>query len=376
MKVLITGGHFSPALAVIEKLPKTTDVVYVGRMHAIEKDAAVSLEYQEVIRRGISFRTIHPGRLHRSLRRNTPLSLLKVAKGFLAAKKIIDEEKPDVILSFGSYVALPICLVGYSQRIPIILHEQTLETGLTTHILSKIATKICVSWESSVKFFPASKTVLTGNPAFSPLFDLHPVTPSAKNPQILITGGNLGSHAINILIAENLPALTKDYRLVHQTGDAQEFKDFELLTHLKSQLPAKQQDNYQIEKFFTPEELHERESQADLVITRAGANTIGELLILNRPSLVIPIPTTQRQEQKKNASLLVASGLAVSLDQHTTTSESFLATVHAMIDTIRSFTRKHAYEETINCHRNAAETVASIIQVQSKKVSSHTNHTH
>ena len=167
MKVLIAvggGGHFSPALAVIKQMPKDWDVLLVGRKHTFEGDSALSLEYQTAQRLGLQFETITTGRLQRKLTRHTFSSLVKMPVGMAQAKKILAKYKPDVVLSFGGYISVPVVLAAAIQRLPIIIHEQTLQAGLANKIAARFAAKICISWEESAKFFPRSKVILTGNP--------------------------------------------------------------------------------------------------------------------------------------------------------------------------------------------------------------------
>ncbi len=167
MKLLIVaggGGHFAPALSVIEKLPKDWDLLLVGRKYSLEGDAALSLEYQTAERMHIPFRMLTTGRIQRKLTRHSLLSLLKTPIGMVQALSILRDFKPDVVLSFGGYVAVPLVLAAHFLRIPIIIHEQTFGAGLANKISSRFADKVCISWEESRKYFPNGKVVVTGNP--------------------------------------------------------------------------------------------------------------------------------------------------------------------------------------------------------------------
>ena len=198
MKILITaggGGHFSPALSIIESLPKDVSVLVVGRKYAFEKDKAISLEYRVAKERGIPFEPIVAGRMARSISANALLSLARVPKGFFSALRIVKGYKPDVIVSFGGYVTVPVIMVSALFRIPIIIHEQTLEAGLANKLASKFASKICISWEESRKYFPSKKVVLTGNPISE--FTLGKTKDTYEKPFLLVMGGSSGSHSIN-----------------------------------------------------------------------------------------------------------------------------------------------------------------------------------
>ena len=165
MKILITGAHFTPAFATIEELNKYKDVeiVYVGRKTTLEGDNTSSVESRLLPKLGVKFITITAGRLQRTFTPFTLISLLKIPIGFIQALHIILREKPDVVLSFGGYIALPLVIVAWLFSIPIIIHEQTLISGLANRLGSFFADKIAISFPEN-KLFDKAKAVLTGNP--------------------------------------------------------------------------------------------------------------------------------------------------------------------------------------------------------------------
>ena len=156
MRIVIVGGHLSPALAVIEKL-KAEEVFYIGRKHAFEGDKAISAEYQEVEKLNIPFFTLNTGRLQRKFSKHTMPSLIKIPFGFVRSFAILKKIRPDVVLGFGSYMFLPVALASKLLNIPVIVHEQTLEAGVTNKLVAKFAKKVCISWESSKDYFPKEK---------------------------------------------------------------------------------------------------------------------------------------------------------------------------------------------------------------------------
>src|SRR3990167_6775375 len=164
MKIVIIGGHLTPALSVIEALPKDAQILYIGRKYSLEGDKALSLEYQAITKKGIPFSAIKTGRLQRRITRYTLPSLVKIPYGFGQSLTILRRFKPNVVVGFGGYVSLPVILAAKTLKIPIVIHEQTLEAGFTNKIVAGFADKICISFESSHKYFPKEKTVLTGNP--------------------------------------------------------------------------------------------------------------------------------------------------------------------------------------------------------------------
>lgn len=306
MKIVVIGGHFTPALAVVEKL-KEHEILFIGRKYALEGDKALSFEYQEIQKLGIKFKSLIAGRLQRKFTIHTIPSLLKFPVGFFQSLFILRSFKPDVILGFGGYVQLPVIFSAAILRIPIIIHEQALTAGLANKIASHFASKVCISWKSSENSFPKEKIVLTGNPIRKEI--IQALTNDSKQSSIhtiYITGGSLGSHALNQLVEGSLNRLSKSLRIIHQTGDAKEFKDFERLSFLREDLENK--NHYFIKKFLNAAEVGEVLKKVDLVVSRAGINTITELIYLNKPCFLIPLP--QGKEQKINAEFVKGLGLA------------------------------------------------------------------
>ena len=189
MKIVIVGGHLSPALAVIEKL-KGEDVSYIGRKHVFEGDKALSLEYQEIEKLRLPFYVLLTGRLQRRFTKHTIPSLAKIPFGFFQSLAILRKIKPDVVLGFGSYLFLPVAAASKLLGIPVVMHEQTLEAGFSNKLISKFAKKVCISWKSSDSFFPKDKVILTGNPLREDIINIKKIKKTEnKIPLIYITGG-------------------------------------------------------------------------------------------------------------------------------------------------------------------------------------------
>lgn len=319
MKILIVaggGGHFSAAYGVIKALPKNAEILVVGRKYALEGDSAVSLEYQIAQDEHIPFSVLTTGRIQRKFTKHTLTSLVKMPIGFLQSLHILHRFQPDVVVSFGGYIAVPVTLAASILRIPLVLHEQTLGAGIANLAVSRFAKKICVSWDVSLPRFPKDKTILTGNPVY--WAKKHHGTEEifkGKSPILLIVGGSSGSHAINDLIYGCLPSLLKDFYVIHQTGDAQKYKDFEKLEALRMSLPQQLQEKYHIQKFFSPASVQQLFAKASLVISRAGINTLTQLMQLQKPALLIPLPYGQHNEQPANAAYMANLGLAKVLEQ-------------------------------------------------------------
>ncbi len=359
MKIIIIGGHLTPALSVIEELEGKADILYVGRKHAIEGDKAVSLEYTTILEKNISFAEIKTGRFQRSLTRHTFPSVIKIPGGFLRAVLILKKFKPDVVVGFGGYVSVPVALAAKALRIPVVIHEQTLEAGGANRFISKFADKICISFDTSLKYFPKEKVVLTGNPVGDTIHHPGKRFPlDSKDPVIYVTGGSQGSHFINHLISQTLAKLLDKYILIHQTGDSREFKDFDKLTILKEGLNNGKRDRYIISKFYSPYEVGAVMKRADLVISRAGINTISELIVLEKPSYLIPLPISQKDEQLKNAEFLKKLGLGEVGNQKSLTPDTFLREVTWMMENIVNYKIKH---HKSHFPKNAAAKIVEVI---------------
>ncbi|OGE27898.1 hypothetical protein A2867_02415 [Candidatus Daviesbacteria bacterium RIFCSPHIGHO2_01_FULL_40_11] len=348
MKILITGAHFTPAVATIEELKKMdgVEVVYVGRKTTLEGDKALSVESKVLPAMGVKFIPIITGRLQRSFTPYTIPSLLKIPIGLIQALYIILSEKPDVILSFGGYVAVPVVIVGWLFSIPTIVHEQTITLGLANRINSIFADKIAASFEKGV--LKGEKVILTGNPVRQNILDLSrlpagkagpgditeeysEIFKSArkdKKPVILFTGGNQGSHVINLAVEESLDKLLKIACIIHVTGD-NKFEDFERLQGLQT-------GRYLVKKWIG-EEWGVILSQVDLVICRAGINTLNELAYLGKPALIIPIASS---EQNKNAKYFEELGLVKVLSQSKLSGETLLRNIRLLLNGLNYLTKK------------------------------------
>ena len=372
MKLLIVaggGGHFAPALAILDKLPKGWEYLLVGRKHAFEGDDALSFEYQTAQKMDLPFVPLNTGRLQRNITTHTFSSLLKIPGGLQQSLKILKDFKPDVVLSFGGYVAAPIALAAKMQKIPIVVHEQTLRAGLANKMVSKFANKICISWKYSEQFFPKEKTVLTGNPLRKEFFahaDSSEKRSNGKVPLLYITGGSGGAHGINLLVEESLEKLLEKYLIIHQTGNAKEFGDFDRLAQKKLSLPEHLQKRYEVTKFIPSDHVVSVMLNADLVVARSGISTVSEILYLGKPCLLIPLPYGQHNEQLTNAEFVQSTGLGETYNQDTLTPDLFVEKIGEMITNIETY-KSHAMvtQELIN--KDAAEKIIEVVQNEKEK---------
>jgi len=312
-KIIICGGHHNSALVVAEELIKRSDQVFwFGHKYSMIGDKNPSAEYLEVTRKEIPFIEIKAGKFQRKFR--FWQNIFRIPVGFWQSLKALRRIKPDLILSFGGYLALPVAIVGYLLGIPIVTHEQTTVSGIANRLIAKVAKKIFITFESSAKYYPREKVVFTGLPVRKEIFGKREKLFFNDQRTIYITGGKQGAHFINEAVFKVLPQLMEKFNIIHQCGSASQFNDYEKALKIKSGLGDKQK-NYLVKEYFFPEEIGSVFNSADFLVSRAGAHTVYELMVLNKPAILIPIPWSNRNEQEENAKMLVSFGLAKILSQ-------------------------------------------------------------
>ena len=217
--IFITGGHVTPAIALIDALQKnnTVHIVFIGRTYTTEGSRTDSFEHQLIREKGIQFIPIVAGR-------HTFPSLFKIPIGFVQALMYCARYRPALIVSFGGYVALPVAIAGWLFRVPIITHEQTFVAGLANVIIARIAKRVCVTFPETLGSFPKEKSVYTGLPIRQELFTPPKQSPFPKEidqyPLLYITGGGTGARSLNQLLFPVIPALLTTYSIIHQAGNA------------------------------------------------------------------------------------------------------------------------------------------------------------
>lgn len=353
--LLIVGGHLAPALAIIEEVRKNRDwqIVFLGRKFAMEGKIVPSLEYEVIPKLGIPFYSLETGRLQRKWTSQTIPSLLRIPLGFTQSFLLLLKLKPNTILSFGGYLSLPVVLSGWLLRIPIIIHEQTLTSGLGNRLASFLANLIAISHERSSLDFPYQKTRLVGNPIRSDI--LAAKKKKARPPLILITGGSQGSQTINKAVDKILPKLLDKYQVIHQTG----LIDYNYFLRKKEKLPLNLQQRYQVLAIISPFQFGKVLERAALVVGRSGANTVSEIAAIGIPAIFIPIPWSERQEQLRNAESLEKVGLAKIITQDKLIPNLLLETVQDFLQNPPPFKALSAAKKLIK--KDAAEKLVRLI---------------
>jgi len=322
-KIMIIGGHMTPAFAVIDELNTQGyyNVVWVGHAHNQMGSTNLSQEYKIATSRNIPFVDLKTGKLYRtwnlSTFKNAITSLINIPLGFIRAYKILKREQPKLIFSFGGYLAVPIAISAYIQKIPITTHEQTIVTGLANRIIGRFCNKIFISWAENEEVFPKYKTYFTGNPIRKCIFTVQSQNINFYNnlPIIAVTGGNQGSQIINETITKLLPTILNEYNVVHQTGNSTLTQDYEKAIAFKANLPDELADRYLPKEFFGENEIGEVLKKSSIIISRAGLNFVLEYMALNKSCILIPIHNSSGDEQLSNAKHLEKLGLAKIIKQ-------------------------------------------------------------
>ena len=307
--ILFTGGHLGPLLAALSGLNKQNyRIIVVGRRHAFEKQAKPGLEYVWLKQYpNYKFYTLDTGRFTTGQALSVPVQILKTIKGIFQAFRILNKEKPSLIVSFGGYLSFPICFVARLKNIEIRLHEQTIAPGKANLIIAKLANKVFVTFKQSLSYFPKHKTKLIG-------ISLHPSSSIQKpewlnkKPLLLILGGSSGSHSINKLVDSILVQLLNNFQIVHQTGE-NSYRDYEKALNNKG-------PNYHPLKYLWPDSIAYFYTKADLVISRCGANTFFEIIKFQKPCVLIPLPWSANQEQLHQAEILQKAGVGSIFSQN------------------------------------------------------------
>lgn len=331
MTIVVTGGHLTPALAFIDEFRRRHPqiaIVFLGR----------SLPTQEsrlILARGLTFLPLTAAKLSRHFSWTWPLMLVKFPFGFFQALAYLRHYRPRVVVSFGSYLALPVAVAAACLKIPLLTHEQGQQLGLANRLIGYLSQKVALSWSATVTPFPSAKVVVTGNPIRAAVLNRQviPLADFPPLPLIYVTGGNQGSRIINQTLAPILSQLLRRTVIVHQTGP----HDEPIYQSIRAQLPQELQSRYLPQAWFEDKQVSWCLHRANLVVSRAGANTVAELAFTGTPSLLIPLPYAQQNEQWHNAQVLAAAGTALILSQAELNPARLLASITRLLRQQRQF---------------------------------------
>ncbi|MCQ2494809.1 MAG: undecaprenyldiphospho-muramoylpentapeptide beta-N-acetylglucosaminyltransferase [Lachnospiraceae bacterium] len=320
-KIVLTGGgtagHVTPNIALLPALKDAGyEISYIGSYDGIEKQLITDF--------GIPYYGVSTGKFRRYLDPKNLSDPFRVIKGYNEAKKILKQIAPDVIFSKGGFVSVPVVRAAAALKIPCIIHESDMTPGLANKLCIPVAAKVCCNFPETVDSLPKGKAVLTGTPIRAELFTGDAAEGrklcgfNSDKPVLMVIGGSLGAAAVNQAVRDALPELLKKYQVVHVCGKNK--VDNLLLT-----LEGYKQFDY------IKEDLRHLFAMADIVISRAGANAICELLALHKPNILIPLPSkASRGDQLLNAKSFEQQGYSVVLDQDDLTTSLISQTVNTV----------------------------------------------
>lgn len=335
MKILLSGAHLTPALAMIDFIQANHpehELLFVGRLYSQEKLAQKAIEKEEVTKRKVKFIPFSAGKFVNYSFLAKIGTFLTFPKTVKQAREILVKEKIDLFLSFGSYLAVPFAIAAKSLGIAVVTHEQTVVMGKANQFITTIADKVAISYQETSRYLKRKDFVLTGNPIRARLFAKDLQKPSwlpAKTAKILLVmGGNQGSFVINDLIRVNLSTLLENYVVIHQCGRANKLKNsFEELTQYRNTLKENLKEKYFIKEWIDDKDLFWIYQHAHFAISRSGANAVLELSLAPLPAILIPLPNTYHNEQLANALAMQKINGALILQQEHLSSTALLDSI-------------------------------------------------
>lgn len=352
-KIILTGGgtagHVTPNIAIIPKLKELGyEINYIGSKDGIEKRL---IENENIPYYGIS-----TGKLRRYLSKENVSDMFKVVSGITEASKIIKKLKPDIIFSKGGFVSVPVVLGAKLHRVPIVIHESDITSGLANKIAIPFAKAVCVTFEEALHLVPRKKSYYTGTPIRKELFEgnrdkgLKMCNFTGKKPVVMMMGGSLGSVKINNCLYEALDTILKDFDLVHICG--------------KGNLKEKFKNKKGYKQFeYISEGLSDIFAMADIIISRAGSNSISEFLALKKPSLLIPLSrNASRGDQILNALSFERKGYSSVIKEEDMTAEKIIEGINTLYKDREKFISNMEKGSKLN----GVEEVIKVIQKYTK----------
>lgn len=353
-KIIMTGGgsagHVTPNLALVPTL-RTLDyeIKYIGSKDGIEKEI--------INKEGIPYYEISSGKLRRYFDLKNFTDPFKVIIGIKDAYNVLKKEKPNIVFSKGGFVTVPVVIAAKLRGIPIVCHESDMTPGLANRLTIPYTTKLCVTFPESLKHVKGNKGVLTGTPIRKELLKGSKekgrrfLNFDNMKPIMMVIGGSLGSKAINGTIRESLNEITENYNVVHICGNGN------LDEALKGIKGYRQFE-------FIREELSDVMAAADVVVSRAGANSIFELLALKKPNLLIPLSrNSSRGDQILNASSFERSGYSMVIQEEELNKGSLLKA----LDELNKNRVKYIKNMENSTIGNGVDAIISVIRENTKK---------
>ncbi len=313
-KIVLTGGgtagHVTPILALLPYLKQKFEIHYIGSENGMEKKLLSDYSY-------VTYHSVKCIKLVRGLSLNNLKIPFTLSEGIRESRKLLEEIQPDVIFSKGGYVALPVCLAA--KNIPYIIHESDLAMGLSNKLVAKKSAVVCTSFPDTARKY--KNAVVTGIPLRQELFTAAPMNVRFNEalPTVLIMGGSQGAKAINDCVIQAADLLLEKYNIIHITGAGNK-------TEIKS---ADKGVYFQLE--YT-KEIQNCLHAADVVVSRGGAGSLFEIIALQKPAVIIPLPKKRsRGDQIANAEYFASLGCCYNLSQSMLTCQSLSDAIDKLI---------------------------------------------
>lgn len=352
-KIVLTGGgtagHVTPNIALLPTLQELGyEVHYMGSYDGIEKKLIADFD--------IPYYGISTGKFRRYFDPKNFSDPFRVIKGYREAKKILKQIKPDVVFSKGGFVSVPVVRAAASLKIPCIIHESDMTPGLANKLCIPVADKVCCNFPETLSLLPEGKAVLTGSPIRKELAQGNKIAAldmcgfNASKPVIMVIGGSQGAASVNQAVRQALPKLLADFQVVHLCG-----KD--KVDNLLLKVEGYKQFEY------LKSELKDIFAMADIVVSRAGANAICELLALHKPNILIPLPSSSsRGDQLLNAKSFESQGFSIVIDEDYLTENLLVEKVQEL------YCSRQNYIDTMkqSQQKDAISTITGLIEELSK----------
>lgn len=344
-----TAGHVTPNIALLPRLKEMDyEIHYIGSYDGIEKKLIEELN--------IPYYGISSGKLRRYFDMKNFTDPFRVVKGYAQATALLRKLKPDVVFSKGGFVAVPVVLAAKHCHIPVIIHESDMTPGLANKLAMPSASKVCCNFPETLEYLPKEKAVLTGSPIRQELRQGNKLAAlefcgfTANKPTLMIIGGSLGAANVNAAIRGILPELLKTFQVVHLCGKGK--MDDSLVGT----------EGY-VQFEYIKKELADLFALSDVVVSRAGANAICELLDLRKPALLIPLGSSaSRGDQILNAESFRSQGFCEVLTEDVMTPQLLLDTIlklyHSRADYVQAM-ETSALSNAIDTITNLIEEVAA-----------------
>ena len=332
-----TAGHVIPNIALMPELIKLGyEIHYIGTRNGIEKSL---IEEQNAKGTKIIYHIINSGKLRRYFDVQNFTDPFKVVKGLFEAFLIIKKEKPDIVFSKGGFVSVPVVIAAHLNKIPVVAHESDITPGLANKIALPYCSKICVTFPESLKYIKGNKGVLTGTPIRKELYNGSSIRGKEicnfQNSKmiILVIGGSLGSKAVNEAVRGTLKEIIVKYNVIHICGKGNLDKTLN-----------KTKGYIQLE--YAKKELADLLALSDIVISRAGANAIFELLALKKPNILIPLSAkSSRGDQILNAMSFKKRGYSMVIKEEEINSNRILEAIENLNSNKQKYIK--AMEESV-----------------------------